>query len=83
MKLSDPKEYTSQIDMTDMELNEASGPGRGYRYYKGTPVFGFGHGMSLTNFSITNVTASAAEVALGQEAASFKVKVTNVGHRTG
>ena len=26
-------------------------PGRTYRYYQGTPIFAFGHGLSLTTFS--------------------------------
>ena len=29
----------------------AKGPGRGYRYYTGTPLFPFGWGLSLTQFS--------------------------------
>jgi len=29
-----------------------SSPGRTYRYYIGTPIFSFGHGLSYTTFEI-------------------------------
>ena len=41
-------------------------PGRTYRYYQGRPIFEFGHGLSLTNFShacTCQATAAADNVA--------------------
>lgn len=33
-------------------MSLTAGPGRGYRYYTGHPLFPFGHGLSYTNFSL-------------------------------
>jgi hypothetical protein len=38
-------------DFLDMDISTA--PGRTYRFYTGTPVFPFGHGLSYTNFSLS------------------------------
>lgn len=58
-----PAAYTSLIEMSEMELDV--GPGRGYRYYTGTPVFPFAWGMSLTTFSIQNLSTSMHAAAAG------------------
>jgi hypothetical protein len=52
-----PASYVNEIDMTEMELDV--GPGRGYRYYTGTPVYPFGYGLALTSFNTTLVTMPA------------------------
>jgi hypothetical protein len=60
-----PISYIEKVKMTDMSMtpDAATGnPGRSYRYYTGTPVYEFGHGMSLTTFSMTNATAVGALV---------------------
>merc|ERR1711957_795460 len=68
---------------SDMELN--TGVGRTYRYYKGQPTFPFGHGISLTKFSLQLVDGAAVKEvsADGKTTAMFEVNVTNVGDRTG
>ena len=48
-----PAVYAAQIAVADMTFTaEANGVGRGYRYYRGVPLFKFGHGLSLTSFSL-------------------------------
>ena len=45
--------YAQQIRMSDMSFrpNASTGsPGRGHRYYTGTPVYAFGHGLSYASF---------------------------------
>ena len=57
----------------------------GYRYYdkKGvTPLFPFGHGLSYTRFSYSNLALSAAQVAPG-EGIRISVDVENQGARAG
>jgi len=68
-----------------MELD--SGVGRGYRFYTGTPLLPFGHGLSLTTFSLTK-TGGPASGALVTEAAPsatlvYTVEVANTGARAG
>ncbi|CAI4211083.1 unnamed protein product [Parascedosporium putredinis] len=48
-----PGSYTKDVRMTDMNLRPGQGnPGRTYKWYTGTPVFEFGHGLHYTNFSL-------------------------------
>lgn len=44
-----PHDYIKQQPMTNYDMSIA--PGRTYRYYRGTPLFPFGFGLSLTNFT--------------------------------
>ena len=71
--------------MTDMELD--TGVGRGYRFFTGEPQLPFGHGLSLTTFSLTK-TGGPASGALVTEAAptatlTYTMEVENTGARTG
>jgi len=45
-----PHDYIQQQPMTNYDMAKA--PGRTYKYYTGTPLFPFGHGLSLTSFSL-------------------------------
>lgn len=68
-----------------------------YRYYKGTPLFPFGFGLSYTTFLFAFVNASVAEQGgrcvdrggdpthggQGCAAREFSVRVSNIGHRRG
>jgi len=46
-----PKEFV-KVPMTDMRMRPSSGyPGRTYKFYQGTKVFEFGHGLSYTSYS--------------------------------
>ncbi|KAG6872103.1 hypothetical protein C0995_012989 [Termitomyces sp. Mi166 len=48
-----PAAYTDQVPMTDMSLRpSATNPGRTYKWYQGTPVFEFGHGLHYTTFNV-------------------------------
>lgn len=53
---------------------------RTYRYFTGTPLWGFGHGLSYTRFAYAPVVAKA--VAAG-DTLTIKARVTNTGQRAG
>ena len=57
----------------------------GYRWadkHKTHPIFAFGHGLSYTTFSLTNLRASAQELS-GDGTITFTVTVRNTGNRAG
>lgn len=54
---------------------------RTYRYFTGTPLWGFGHGLSYTRFGYDGVQAPAS-VAAGQDL-TVTARVTNAGARDG
>jgi beta-glucosidase len=56
--------------------------GRTYLYFKGTPLYPFGHGLSYTTFEYKNLRLSGNTLSHGGKViASFEV--TNSGHRDG
>ena len=70
--------------MSEMELDV--GPGRGYRYYTGTPVYPFGAGLSLTTFSLTlsgPASSSLTTEATPSTTLSYTITVKNTGSRAG
>jgi beta-glucosidase len=56
--------------------------GRTYRYFKGTPLYPFGYGLSYSTFSYSNLTLPTGDVAAG-DPVSAEVTVTNTGSRAG
>lgn len=48
-----PASWEAETNKVDMSMQ--AGSGRTYRYFKGTPVFPFGAGLSYTSFSISMV----------------------------
>ena len=53
---------TVELDAAGSGLSDYSytrGPGRSYRYYKGTPLFRFGHGLSYTQFGYSDLAIGA------------------------
>jgi len=53
-----------------------------YQYFKGVPLYPFGHGLSYTRFKYSNLAVSAPSVSgSGQVQISFDV--TNIGDRAG
>jgi len=55
---------------------------RTYRYFRGKPLYPFGHGLSYTTFSYTNLTLPKAAISAG-DPLSVEVTVTNTGKREG
>ncbi|RDY11291.1 putative beta-D-xylosidase 6, partial [Mucuna pruriens] len=54
-----PEEFTN-VPMNDMNMRADPSrgyPGRTYRFYTGSRVYGFGHGLSYTNFSYNFLSA--------------------------
>jgi beta-glucosidase len=56
--------------------------GRTYRYFTGTPLYAFGHGLSYTTFAYRNLRASAPTLS-STGTATVAVNVTNTGQRAG
>ena len=47
-----PSNYVNQVSLFDPDLRPVEGkPGRTYKWYAGTPVLPFGHGLHYSNFS--------------------------------
>ena len=69
--------YTKELDAADAGISNyefAKGPGRGYRYYKGVPLYPFGHGLSYTTF--THKCAKQGDL-------GFDCVISNTGSVTG
>lgn len=56
--------------------------GRTYRYFRGTPLFPFGHGLSYTRFDYRNLRLGAATITPDGRL-DVQVEVTNSGPRSG
>jgi beta-glucosidase len=56
--------------------------GRTYRFFEGTPLYSFGHGLSYTTFRYENLRTSAPSVA-ATSTVTVSVDVTNTGTRAG
>jgi beta-glucosidase len=69
--------YRSVADLPDFE--DYSMEGRTYRYFRGMPVYAFGHGLSYTDFNYSDLRISR----LGDGSLMVSVKVTNSGERDG
>jgi len=52
--------------------------GRTYRYFRGEPLYPFGHGLSYTTFEYSNLAVSRPQVAAG-ECVDITLRVTNTG----
>jgi beta-glucosidase len=56
--------------------------GRTYRYFRGEPLYGFGFGLSYTNFKYENLKLNTRRISSGQTL-SLSVDVRNMGERAG
>ena len=86
-----PEDYVNQVPMTDQSMRASSGnPGRTYKFYTGTPVYPFGHGLSYSTFSYQVVNAvrpryQISELAMNavvddrQADVALTLNVTNTG----
>jgi beta-glucosidase len=56
--------------------------GRTYRYFSGHPLYGFGYGLSYTNFAYSHLKLSSTQIKAG-EPLTVEADVTNTGKRLG
>src|SRR5207237_6716 len=71
--------YKSDSDLPD--FNDYSMDNRTYRYFKGQPLYGFGYGLSYTNFRYDQLKIPST-VRAGKNV-SVTVRVTNTGKMEG
>jgi len=71
--------YASDSDLP--AFDDYSMEGRTYRYFKGQPLYAFGHGLSYTTFNYTNVTGPKM-VQAGSDM-TIQVTLLNSGNRDG
>lgn len=67
--------YTSENELPDFENYDMKG--RTYRYYKGEPLFPFGHGLSYTNFTYSNLNTNTSYKV--NTPVSVSVEIQNTG----
>jgi beta-glucosidase len=72
--------YKSVEDLPPFEDYQMEG--RTYRYFRGEPLFAFGHGLSYTTFEFGNLHIAPSKVEVGGKVA-ISVDVTNTGDRAG
>lgn len=90
-----PPRFMQQLPITQMSVSAP--PGRTHLYYRATPEFAFGHGLSYSTWAL-QVEPASAQIVLGHRAAperartlqspqntsaSFAVRLTNVGGMAG
>jgi beta-glucosidase len=71
--------YKSDEDLVD--FNDYSMENRTYRYFKGQPLYGFGHGLSYTTFKYDML--KVPPLVMQRKNALVSVRVTNTGTRDG
>ena len=67
-------------------MSMTKAPGRSYKYYTGTPLYSFGHGLSYTQFKLESRNwTDGVRLSTESPSATFhiQVNVTNVGSRDG
>lgn len=72
--------YKSVKDLPPFE--DYAMQGRSYKYFKGEPLYPFGHGLSYTEFRYKNLKTGADAIAAGGDI-TVNVDVTNSGDRAG
>jgi beta-glucosidase len=72
--------YRSTDDLPD--FSDYSMANRTYRYFKGKPLYAFGHGLSYTTFNYSDVQASSEELRADGNV-TIKLKVKNTGSCAG
>ncbi len=70
--------YRATSDLPKFE-DYAMASGHTYRFFKGQPLYAFGHGLSYTTFTYANLKVKAA----GPDTLTVTVDVTNAGRRDG
>ena len=72
--------YKSTNDLPPFEDYKMAG--RTYRFFKGTPLYPFGHGLSYTTFAYKNLRTTDESVR-STDTLTVSVDVTNTGRRAG
>jgi beta-glucosidase len=72
--------YRSVDDLPPFESYDMAG--RTYRFFEGSPLYPFGHGLSYTTFRYSNLRTNA-ETLRADAPITVRVDVTNTGSRTG
>ena len=79
----------AQLPADYLNQSMKAGLGRTHRYFQGTPLFGFGHGLSYSTFRFSNVTISRKSLSAAAEdesdsetAVTVYVSVRNNGEFT-
>ena len=72
--------YTSVDDLPPFDDYRMAG--RTYRFFKGTPLYPFGDGLSYTTFAYRNLRTSSARLRAA-DTLIVRVDVTNTGRRAG
>jgi beta-glucosidase len=77
--------YRSAADLPDLFDYDVIANDATYLYYRGTPVYPFGHGHSYTTFGYENLRLSADEVNADgpEDTITVSVDVVNTGGRAG
>jgi beta-glucosidase len=74
--------YRSAADLPDLRDYDIIGSDATYLYYRGEPLYPFGHGLSYTTFEYENLRLSADRAVPGDEV-TVTVDVVNTGSRPG
>jgi beta-glucosidase len=74
--------YRSAADLPDLFDYDIIANDATYLYYRGTPVYPFGHGLSYTSFGYENLRLSADQVD-PDDTVTVSVDVVNSGDRAG
>ena len=73
-----PKSLDQLPPMMDYDIKR----GRTYMYFRGTPLYPFGYGLSYTTFAYRDLRTSSSSLSAGQ-ALKISVVVKNTGQRAG
>ncbi|WP_433004301.1 glycoside hydrolase family 3 C-terminal domain-containing protein [Kribbella sp. CA-294648] len=74
--------YRSAADLPDLLDYDIVATDATYLYYRGTPLYPFGHGLSYTNFTYSDLSLSATSMPADGEL-HISCTVTNTGSRAG